>query len=292
MPIEITTSNQPPNYTPLFDPRNNPGISLHYQSGVDRRLYVGVRRTGEPKWFFINPKTTTTDAGNSLTKTPEQFQIYVSASNQRPNFLPFYGVREGKAIQYHVVYNPDGTYEICLNLNNKLQDGQSLVDAWAVAGSLGTVDLSNPNSPQLNFHQGWVCNGGSCQFVNNGATYATQAQCEAARVPIYGDPPFTGGQCQDRSYIVTLSGTAFGSSGISTRSGPGPVQGIEFVDQGLNVWLIGVRFSNGVQLSGGGIATTSTAERTSWSIVSIVPENGQPDDCGNPLGPIIGYQCP
>jgi hypothetical protein len=94
--VQTTRSFSPPTHNPLFDPRDGKGISLHHQlgsvgyysTGGDSgnlngvqisgfsayryniqditeipKLYVGVRRVGEPKWFYIlgrNISTVTT----------------------------------------------------------------------------------------------------------------------------------------------------------------------------------------------------------------------------------------
>lgn len=134
MPISITSSTTAPTEPPLFDPRTSPGISLHYQTFPDRRLYVGLQRTGSPQWFYINSSGTHTTSG---TGSPRLAQIYVSASTERPDFRPYYPLSQAQAVQYHVVYGASG-YELCVGLNSQVEEGEETAVAWAIYYADGT----------------------------------------------------------------------------------------------------------------------------------------------------------
>lgn len=96
--------------------------------------------------------------------------------------------------------------------------------------------------------------------------------------------PFSGGQCPGIGYDVNLTsvGNPGGGLGTSQRSGVGPVGGVIFSDNGFGNFGIGVQFASGPEFSGGGQANTQAPFRASWRITSIVRQDGQADNCGDP----------
>jgi hypothetical protein len=180
--VQMTRSFSPPVHTPLFDPREGKGISIHHQVGslgyyqwsnlggnignVDSltppsvtlseiygidinsynvpiisvnspKLYIGVRRTGHPKWFYIPAIYTLkkvdiysdnfykSNNGNKQYKTA----VYVSGGNGLVDFDPMriQGIperrpsRENRFLQLHVSYMPDNVYYLFSSNDNTNQ---------------------------------------------------------------------------------------------------------------------------------------------------------------------------
>lgn len=157
--IQITRSFDPPSHVPLFDPREKRGISIHHQlgsrgfhtgtglfSGILEqpflyhgyttanapRLYIGVRRTGSPKWFYKLPANVNISSykGENIydkdtrSKTPAvKTSIYVSGSEGFPDYDPM-DIRglddtstdtESRVLQLHVSYMPNGDYYLLMS---------------------------------------------------------------------------------------------------------------------------------------------------------------------------------
>ncbi|WP_155524064.1 hypothetical protein [Nodosilinea nodulosa] len=194
-----------------------------------------------------------------------------------------------------------------------------------VASACGKPDAGQPAPLCPAATPGWFCSDGVCEYSETDGVYATQEECEAARVPVYGPPPFTGGQCPPPAqYAVSYeirSRTSFSincggwgdwrpQSGVIPSQilyGPigYPVQQTfpfpgSFSDMGVQYVLsahdsAGNPISVALNLDGAG-------GRTYWSGCGVSYEfrNFQvtridgmgPDDCGDPQGPLEGYECP
>jgi hypothetical protein len=183
--VQTTRSFSPPTHNPLFDPRDGKGISLHHQlgsvgyysTGGDSgnlngvqisgfsayryniqditeipKLYVGVRRVGEPKWFYIlgrdiSAVTTINYQENykrrvTYSASDKRFKtdVYVSGGDGVPNFDPmdilgitpmdgstgtgasWFGLSDtsfdSRVLQMHVCYMPDNKYYLMLYNEN------------------------------------------------------------------------------------------------------------------------------------------------------------------------------
>lgn len=122
--IEITTSGAPPTHTPQYDPRTNPGISMHYESGA-KRLYVGISKTGAPKWFYINHSSTlaagSISSGVVPTSVPADIEVSASYSlpTENDTIIP-----HPTFIQMHVEYSDVGDYKLYMGVVNPLNTSQ------------------------------------------------------------------------------------------------------------------------------------------------------------------------
>jgi hypothetical protein len=174
--VQITRSFSPPTHIPLFDPREGRGISIHHQLGsigyylrtsgnIDGltptnttleeyygigtggfntpiisvnspRLYIGVRRTGFPKWFYIPAWVTVKVPDNPdnpdnykifrAGDKPYKTAVYVSGGDGLVDFDPIkiQGIpetrpsRENRVIQFHVSYMPNNVYYLFSSNDN------------------------------------------------------------------------------------------------------------------------------------------------------------------------------
>jgi hypothetical protein len=151
----------------------------------------------------------------------------------------------------------------------------------------GAVDSDgNPvyaNGNPLQFPSLWGCSGGVCSVSPTG-TYASQAQCEAARTLL-----FTGGQCAGTAYTVTWSlyGSYLGGAPVGLVVGSaatGAISAIywEWRDDG-----VGNSYAETVIVSASGTSRTAavatlTPVKAGWVITFIIMSiTGSPDNCGN-----------
>ena len=171
--VQITRSFLPPTHTPLFDPREGRGISIHHQLGSvgyylnapgntngltptnttlnkyyaistddfnypivsvnSPKLYIGVRRSGSPKWFYI-PAIYTSKKSDSYFRfrdgtIPYKTSVYVSGGEGIVDFDPIkiQGIaemrpsRENRMTQFHVSYMPDNVYYLFSSNDNTNQ---------------------------------------------------------------------------------------------------------------------------------------------------------------------------
>jgi hypothetical protein len=207
--VQTTRSFLPPTHRPLFDPRNGRGISIHHQLGsvgyyttgnsnsgnIDGiqenassmyrydiqnitntpKLYVGIRRVGEPKWFYIlgrdvsiianNYQENYKSKGNHIDSNIKfRTDVYASGGEGVPNFDPINisgitqmnGSRgtgdswsttirdttfDSRVLQMHVCYMPNDKYYLMLyneNLPNVLFPGSDIPKKyWVVLESYG-----------------------------------------------------------------------------------------------------------------------------------------------------------
>ena len=202
--VQTTRSFLPPTHVPLFDPREGRGISIHHQLGsvgyyttgnsnsgnidgilnsasISRyydtedltnspKLYVGVRRVGEPKWFYIPSRDVAVNRiyqqsyknKQSYLGSIRKFKtdVYISGGEGVPNFDPINisgivplagGINVGdsnrlfdsRVLQMHVCYMPNDKYYLMLyneNLPN-LQCSGSPRKYWAVLESYGETNV-------------------------------------------------------------------------------------------------------------------------------------------------------
>lgn len=193
---QITRSFSPPTHIPLFDPREGRGISLHHQLGSvgyylqaagntdgltptyttlgeyygistdsvnyptisvnSPKLYIGVRRTGSPKWFYIPAWVTVkrSDLSNRFLRfrdgdKPYKTAVYVSGGDGIVDFDPIRikgtvekrPSRENRMIQFHVSYMPDNTYYLFSSNDNTNQmfnwSGGKIGKLWMAHKSYG-----------------------------------------------------------------------------------------------------------------------------------------------------------
>lgn len=135
----------------------------------------------------------------------------------------------------------------------------------------------------------WKCQDGVCVEDPNGI-YSTQAECEAARIPV----SFTGGQCVGVAYLA--SGTRYlqfagNAPEISTSSdtGIGPILGISAVwikatPTNDHSFYLEIIFSNKtVQLGGRGFNRIFPDNLFVYELLSTAVSrvDGLPDDCGD-----------
>jgi len=94
--------------------------------------------------------------------------------------------------------------------------------------------------------------------------------------PEPGDPPFSGGQCVGVEYNVTTEVAFGGAPTPIVRSGQGPIS-LEIQPAPTPGQFEGQVIANGVIILG-------ISGATSIVITSIVRQDGQPDNCGDPPG--------
>lgn len=115
---------------------------------------------------------------------------------------------------------------------------------------------------------------------------------DPSNLPEQGEPPpFTGGQCPGQSYLVTyeaglgINAPADFRQYSGTVSVPGPILRIEWIETPGRVECFIFGESSPVAIggrSGSNLPPIRTAE-----IISVAPQSGQSDDCGNLPGPEI-----
>lgn len=151
-----------------------------------------------------------------------------------------------------------------------------------------------PDLPAARDAVRWYCSGGACYPTTDASgPYASKSECEAALVP----PPFTGGQCEGVSYVITMftSGTyvqSFISNSCTLTSDTtafvkvtGPITGIRAAYNDITpcsnepfASMVGYDIDHA-----GGTRLLRAANNIYFLSASytIEREDGLADDCGN-----------
>ncbi len=149
--------------------------------------------------------------------------------------------------------------------------------------------------------EGWACEGsGSIVYSSTNGQYPTQSAAEAARIPVYGDPQFLGGQCTNKTYTATGRVTDLrGYAGNPVDIAAGPLQGPiteAFITAGAQwngywgtsqYYTVTIRNQAGQESSG-----TFAFSVPGSGFFTGLQVNISPDDCGDPPGTIESYTCP
>ena len=106
--ISFTRSTSNPVGAPAYDPRENQGISFHYNSS-DSTIWLGLARTGGVTWGRFSGFTSTSGTGGSSVYTVNP--PIVTTSSLPPDFIPQFIPSEGR-IHFHISYLVDSTYQM------------------------------------------------------------------------------------------------------------------------------------------------------------------------------------
>lgn len=149
--------------------------------------------------------------------------------------------------------------------------------------------------------QGWTCEGaGDIVYSSTEGVYSTQAEAEAARIPVYGTPPFSGGQCTTSTYIARGRVTDLrGYTGASVDIAAGPLAGPiteAFITAGSTwngYWGVSQIYSVTIRNAAGQESTGSFSFSVpgSGQFLGVEVSSGV-NNCGDPQGAIESYTCP
>jgi hypothetical protein len=126
--ISFTRSTGNPVNPPVYDPRENLGISFHYNSGSDT-IWLGLAKSGISRWGQLSTLyiASSTGGSNVYTVNPP----VVTTSNLPPDFSPQFIPSEGR-IHFHISYLADSNYHMYVGTAKS-------PGLWAIYDILSTI---------------------------------------------------------------------------------------------------------------------------------------------------------
>jgi len=107
--ISFTRSTSDPTVPPIYDPREDDGISFHYNS-TDSLIWIGLDKTGSATWGTVDyTQPTVADEGDPFVYTV--YPPIVTTSTLQPDFAPQVIPAEGR-MHFHISYFEDNTYSM------------------------------------------------------------------------------------------------------------------------------------------------------------------------------------
>jgi hypothetical protein len=106
--ISFTRSPSSPTSPPLYDPRENVGISF-YVDTTERIIWLGLSKTGDHKWGRFpdyHDRSTSSGAGTFTNNFP-----IVTTSSLAPETTPQYIPSDGR-LHIHISYLVDNTFRM------------------------------------------------------------------------------------------------------------------------------------------------------------------------------------